>query len=281
MYGFMLAGAADPGLVADALSEAFDLPLHLVDVAPESEMEHRNWDATVTCDYEVTSGDIHCLLSVYGAEEVTSPPGEEELARILARKSDAPVLISWGTLPWIRKVVRPEGRATFARVEERDDEGAGYRVYATEDAVAAFPGAAVEKFPEVVRDVPVATPVADGLFSGSDSHDVAAEVRRLLWAWEAMISRMAADWPPSHWYGAEMYREDLQSRDQLELALTTLNPEARATVAAVLPALDARFRSLTVDDGGSELATALRPTAQDLPVEPWYWRRRPARAPWA
>lgn len=46
-------------------------------------MEHRNWDAIVTCAYEVTSGDIACLLTVCGAEKVTSQPSEEEVARIL------------------------------------------------------------------------------------------------------------------------------------------------------------------------------------------------------
>lgn len=281
MYGLLTAGEADPEVVARVLAVAFGVPLQAVDVSPESEMENRNWDATVTCEYEVFSGDLACQLSVYGAEEVAPQPSEDDLAAMLARELGTPALISWGTLPWIRKVVTPGGGVTFARVEELEGEGTAFRVYATEAPVAEFPGARVEGFPEVVRDLPAATPLVDGLFPSVDPHSLAGEVRALVWGWEALISRMGAGWPPSRWYGADMYREDLENRDRLGAALTELTADERELVDAAMVELDARFRDLTVDDGGEGLATVLRSDAQEFSSLPWYWRRRPARQPWA
>ncbi|MFD6973265.1 hypothetical protein [Streptomyces sp. NPDC059949] len=280
MYGLLAAGQADPEVMARVLAEAFGVPLSSVDVSPASEMENRNWDATVTCEYEDFSGDLACRLSVYGAEEVTPQPSEDDLAALLAPELGTPVLISWGNLPWIRKVVTPQGGVTFARVEDLEDEGAGCRVYATEVPVVEFPGARVEGFPEVVRDLPAATPLADGLFPDVDPHGAAGEIRTLVWGWEALISRMVGGWPPSRWYGAEMYREDLENRDRLGAALTERAPDERAVVGSALVALDARFREFTVDDGGVGLATILRSEAKDYSSSPWYWRRRPPVPPW-
>ncbi|MFI1285029.1 hypothetical protein ACH4U5_30460 [Streptomyces sp. NPDC020858] len=280
MYGLLTAGQADPEVIARVLAEAFGVPLASVDVSPASEMENRNWDATVTCEYEVFSGDLACQLSVYGAEEVAPQPSEDDLAAVLARELATPVLISWGTLPWIRKVVTPQGEVTFARVEDPEDEGAGCRVYATEAPVVEFAGARVEGFPEVVRDLPAATPLADGLFPDVDPHSAAGKIRTLVWGWEALISRMVAGWPPSRWYGAEMYREDLENRDRLGAVLTELTADELAFVVIALLELDARFRDFTVDDDGEGLAEVLRLDAQNFSSSPWYWRRRPATPPW-
>ncbi|WP_405790417.1 hypothetical protein OG753_26695 [Streptomyces sp. NBC_00029] len=280
MYGLLTAGEADPEVVARVLAEAFGVPLSSVDVSPEDEMEDRNWDATVTCEYEVFSGDLACQLSVYGAEEVDPQPSEDDLAAMMARALGMPVLISWGSLPWIRKVVSPQGGVTFARVEDLEEEGPGCRVYATEVPLAEFPDAKVEGFPEVVRDVPAATPLADSLFLGVDPHSAAGEVRTLVWGWEALISRMGDGWPPSRWYGAEMYREDLENRDRLGAAVTGLAADEQTRVDALLVELDARFRDLTVDDDGEALSEALRPDVHDFSSLPWYWRRRPLTPPW-
>lgn len=74
MYGFLTAAAPEPEVVARVLAETFRVPLQSVDVSPASEMDDRNWDATVTCDYELLPGDLPGQLSVYGAEEVPDQP---------------------------------------------------------------------------------------------------------------------------------------------------------------------------------------------------------------
>ncbi len=149
MYGCFTAGKPEPEGVARVLAAAFGVPLLSVDVSPESEMENRKGDASVTCDYEYLSGDLACNLSVYGAKEVVPQPSEEELTRALARGLDTVVLISWGTMPSIRKVVTPQGGTTFARVEFLEGEGEGCLVTATETALAVFPRAVVEKWEDL------------------------------------------------------------------------------------------------------------------------------------
>ncbi|MFF5707225.1 pentapeptide repeat-containing protein [Streptomyces sp. NPDC012794] len=74
---------------------------------------------------------------------------------------------------------------------------------------------------------------------------------------------MEAGWAPLRWYGAGMYAEDLDARD----ALRDLEGDPR------LEALDARFRAVTVDDGGEE-------TGADPATAPWYRLRQPAVLPW-
>ncbi|MFD9339675.1 hypothetical protein ACFWBF_35655 [Streptomyces sp. NPDC060028] len=149
-------------------------------------------------------------------------------------------------------------------MEQLEGECGGFRVYALEAPLAAFPQAFVEGFPEVVRDFAVPTPVADGL-----SFD-AGETHSLLREWEKLIQRMGSHWPPSNWYSAEMYREDLEGRAKLDALLAALPGEQRASFGAALAALDARFRDLTVDGGAGAAAAPA----------PWYWRRRPVGCPW-
>ncbi|AYV29096.1 hypothetical protein EES41_20510 [Streptomyces sp. ADI95-16] len=280
MYGCFTARRPGPEGIARVLAAAFGVPLLSVDVSLESEMENRNGDASVTCDYEYLSGDLACNLSVYGAKEVAPQPSEEELTRALARGLDTVVLTSWGTMPSIRKVVTPQGGTTFARVEFLEGEGEGCLVTATETALPVFPRAVVEKFPEVVRGSPVAAPLADGLLAGADRNSPAGDVRDLVWAWEALISRMAAGWPPSDWYGAAMYGEDLENRDRLAAAVEALPADERAQAEAVVESLDAAFREGTADDGGRALAAALEGGSEGFASAPWYWRRRPVALPW-
>ncbi|MFF4456314.1 hypothetical protein [Streptomyces goshikiensis] len=280
MYGCFTVGKPDPEAVARVLAAAFGVSLRSVDVSLENEMGNRNWGATVSCDYAYLTGDLACNLSVYGADEVRPQPSEEELARALARGLGTVVLTSWGNMPWIRKVVTPQGGTTFARVEFLEGEGEGCLVTATETALAAFPQAVVEKFPEVVRGFPVATPLADGLLAGADRNSPAGDVRDLVWAWEALISRMAAHWSPSNWYGAAMYREDLENRDRLAAAVEALPADERAQAEAVVESLDGAFREGTADDGGRALAAALDSGTEGFASAPWYWRRRPVALPW-
>ncbi|MEW1635198.1 pentapeptide repeat-containing protein [Streptomyces sp. NPDC093801] len=262
-YGFLTAAAPAADALARALAQGFGVPAARVDVAPEGTVDGRNRDtALVTCEYEVLrAGDLRGMVHVYATPAVAAPPAPEELAAVLARESGTPVLVEWGREPWIRKVLLPQGWATYAAIEDLDiaKDQPWFRVYATQAGLAAFPEAEVEGLPSVVHGVPPRTPVADAL----------GEHRSLLHPWEALISRMAAGWPPARWYDADLYRADLDARDRLEAALPALPGPVRTAVAT----LDARFRELTVDDAGEELGA-------DPSSTPWYRHRRPAVLPW-
>ncbi|MGA5407393.1 hypothetical protein ACPCSC_09055 [Streptomyces lavendulocolor] len=279
MYNFLVAGNANPRTLSAFLARAFAVSPDHVDVSPEDELEARNWDATVTCEYQVLTGDLTHALTVYGAAEVQSQPADDDLAESLARALDAPVLTPWGTLPWIRKVYTPRGTATFARVEQLEGDVAGFTVYGLESPMTEFPHARVEPFPEVARDYPLPTPETDRAFS-SESGVTHSGTQALLREWEKLCSRMAAHWPPTHWYSAEMYQEDLENRSRLSDAIEFLTGEERERVGDALTALDARFRALTVDDGGQALMSALRSKKEDTRSLPWYWQRRPIKLPW-
>ncbi|MET8294590.1 pentapeptide repeat-containing protein [Streptomyces sp. NPDC005180] len=262
-YGFLTAAAPEADALNRALARAFQLPPERVDVAPAGTVDGRNWDtAFVTSEYEVLrAGDLRGMVHVYATPAVTSPPAPEGVAAVLAREAGTPVLAEWGTVPWVRKVYLPQGWVTYAAIEGLDiaKDQPWFRVYAVQAGLAAFPEAEVTGLDAVVHGVPPETPLADGL----------GEHRALLWPWEALVSRMAAGWPPARWYGAGLYREDLAARDRIEDALPALPAPVRSAVTA----LDARFRALTVEDAGHELGADPASTA-------WQWHRRPAVLPW-
>ncbi|WP_405980097.1 hypothetical protein [Streptomyces sp. NBC_00158] len=274
-------------MIARLLAEEFGVPIASVGVSPESEFEDRNWDASVTCDYEFLHGDLACNLTVYAAEEVADQPAEEDLALAFARRLGTPVLTAWGTMPGIRKVVAPQGATTFARLEPLEapedwaDIGAGFRVTATERLVPGLEHAPIEGFPEVVREVPAVTPVADGLFPDAPQGTPAFEVRTLVWMWESLVWRMATGWPPAGWYGAGMYREDLEIRDRLSAVIEGLAADERASVVVAMESLDAAFREHTAEDDGHALAVALEKDTGEFASAAWYWHRRPATLPWS
>ncbi|MEU8465924.1 hypothetical protein [Streptomyces sp. NPDC029003] len=120
IYGFLTAAEPAPDAIARALAEAFHVPARAVDVSPADEFEHRNREATVTCDYESLPGsDLAGRLSVYGADEVTGQAPEDGLAAALAN------------------AVTPGGPVTFARVEPSD--AAACTVSATQTALPELP----------------------------------------------------------------------------------------------------------------------------------------------
>ncbi|MEC4016750.1 hypothetical protein [Streptomyces sp. H27-D2] len=280
MYNVLIACDAVPTGLAQALANAFATPLGSVDVSPSSELEARNWDATVTCEYEGIRGDLDWMLTVYAAEEVAAHPSEESLSLALAQSLGVSVLYPWGTLPWIRKVATPPGELTYARIEQPEGEEGEFRVTAVELPVPDFPGAAVGKLPEIVKDLPIPTPLAD---------DCVPPIREAGWKnihgllanWERLASRMAAKWPPSGWYPADMYREDLECRDELENLIAPLPESARARIQDALMAVDSSYREGTVDDGGRALAARTDGLeSAEIALRPWYWHRRPATVPW-
>jgi hypothetical protein len=54
-----------------------------------------------------------------------------------------------------------------------------------------------------------------------------------------------------------------------------------AGLKAILNHLDDAFRDTTYDDDGSSIAWRMNESKIALKMRPWWWRRRPANAPWA
>ncbi|MEU6323704.1 hypothetical protein [Streptomyces sp. NPDC047009] len=279
MYSFLTSADKVPDVLPGVLAGAFGVQVSETDVSDSSDWETRNWDALVTCEYERLEGDLTWSLSVYEAKEAARNLSEEELAVLLSTGLNAPVFFAWGSeLPWIRRVAQPGGGITLARVVDSNDDGTGFSIQGAESAIAGFPNVPVTHFSEVVRAFNIPTPVTDSVVPLGTSGEL-ENVRGLLVNWERLCIRMRSDWPPSGWYSAEMYQEDLKLRDQLEVILEEV-PDADRITAAV-SALDAQYRELSVEDRGSALCAALEEEGIAMGGRPWYWQRRPAVLPWA
>lgn len=251
-YGFLVAAPPDPAALGPVLDAVFGAGDGAVEVGLSGEADGWRWDTPVQCGITwFGPGDISCQLLLYAGPAVPDPPSDETVARALARGLGTAVLTDHRSRPWIHRVFTPGGGSTLASVEDLDGEDApALRVTATQAGVAAFPDAAVQGLPEAVRTVPFAP-------RGTDPR---------LRAWTDLIGRMEAGWAPLRWYGADMYAEDLDARDALRGSDLEDDPR--------LAALDARFRAVTVDDGGHELGT------DPATAPPWYRLRRPAVLPW-
>ncbi|MER6129725.1 hypothetical protein ABT173_45655 [Streptomyces sp. NPDC001795] len=281
MYIFLTTGDTVPEEMPRILAGAFGVQVVETDVSDSSELESRNWDAMVTCEYEHLAGDLRWSLNIYAAEEVEQQPSEEHLARHLAQQLGRPVFFTWnGGLPWIRRVALPEGGLTLARVAEPDDEKTGFSVEAAEAPISGIPPVPVTHFPEVVRAFEIPTPATDAVVPREASEEQ-NKVRGLLVNWERLCVRMRSNWPPSGWYSAALYQEDLEYRDELETFLKGLpDHDQRQRVGEVLGELDAHYRELTIADEGRALAAALGQEAADLAGRSWYWHRCPQPLPW-
>jgi hypothetical protein len=149
MYMFLIAGDAIPNGMPRVLAEAFGVLVAETDVSDSSELESRNWDAVVTCEYEAHAGDLRLSLDICAADEVERQPSEAQLALELAQRLGVAVFSGWnGGLPWIRQVALPDGGVTLARVVEADGKHPGFFVEAAEAPIGrnaprvghSFPG---------------------------------------------------------------------------------------------------------------------------------------------
>lgn len=91
---------------------------------------------------------------------------------------------------------------------------------------------------------------------------------------------MKANWPPDGWYPVDYYREDLETRDELESAISSLDDEAAELLREALNKVDSAFRDSTVEDGGAALGAALSLTRLDLALRAWWWRCIPNPIAW-
>ncbi|MER5640893.1 hypothetical protein ABT095_28585 [Kitasatospora sp. NPDC002227] len=276
-YSIITVEAPDRDSLRLALAEQFAVPPGEVELADAGETDGRNWAARVSCEFERLHGDVSHVLAVHAAADRPSAPAEPVLAAGLAVRLRQVLLVhNSGVRPSAYWAALPDGSMVRARVYESDDEDAAYRVDAAEAAIPGLPHVPVERISEVIRDVPLPTPVVEAALreagpdgarpAGGDPHFV-----NRLRAWEMLTVRMARSWPPSAWYPAEFYREDLELRDSLEGA---------GGLAAALDRIDEDFRQLTADDGGAALGAEIGVPGAQLALRPWWWRRRPLEIPW-
>ncbi|MDG9721534.1 MULTISPECIES: hypothetical protein [unclassified Streptomyces] len=276
MYHLMVRVNDAPKRLPLILAEVFHVALEQTDVSAEAEWEDRNWDAIVTCEYERLQGDLNWSLSIYAAHEVEAQPTEEELASSVAQHLSASVFTFWDAkFPWIRKAALPDGGFTLARVLQLEGDSPAFMIDATESTIPDFPNVPVMQFPEAVRAYKLPTPITDSL-EGAEPRRETSDLVSLLGSWERLCSRLRSGCPPHGWFPADLYREDLEHRDRLGGAVDRLSPENTAReVANALEQLDEDYRHFTIDDGGTELASALNEGITGFPNLPWYWRRRP------
>ncbi|MER6786837.1 hypothetical protein ABT330_19850 [Streptomyces sp. NPDC000658] len=281
MYLLMVRASDAPTRLPVVLAEAFRVAEKQTDVSLASELEDRDWDAVVTCDYEPLQGDLSWSLDIYATEEVEHRPTEEELSSLVALRLSVPVFTSWDPrFPWIRRVALPNGGHTLARVLQAEDDSPAYVVDAAESEIPGFPDVPVVRFPEAVRAHKLDTPLTASVADAESGRDSSALVD-LLGNWERLCSRMRSNWPPNRWFPANLYREDLEHRDLLEEVLDGTSPETATPARDALEQLDQIYRDHTVDDGGAALSSALPEGITELSSRPWYWRRRPHALPWS
>ncbi|MET8767704.1 hypothetical protein [Streptomyces sp. NPDC004658] len=289
-YNFLTVEPLSVDVVAAVLAQCLSVRVQEVDVADEdTDQELRNWDALVFCDKVTVLGDVSASLDIYVQESVQPQPSERDLASAFARAADTVVLFPAEEAPpsayWL---AREDGLVTRARLYGSDDEPR-YTIDRVEDPVGRLPHVTVARIPEVVRELKIATPLADAF---------AANLRRMhpdeagtlgspawtasdrLGAWEKLVRQMEAAWAPSGWYPPDLYGERLEVRDELEQVRTRLPQDLTVLLRDSLASLDALFAELTVDDTGGLLRKELLPAEGAASSHGWWWDRRPEPLPW-
>lgn len=296
MYNLLLVGSPTSADLAAALAHAFSVPVGRVDVA-EVDVDDRAWDSAVLCTTESVTGDVSTTLDISTSDEVAEAgtPETAELARGLAAALGTVVLYEAAEpLPSAYWLVTADGLRTRARLYAGDDEPS-YSIDAVAEAVPQLPTVEISALPEVIREHRMPTPIRDGLESalkaeradGGVAESEAFAPGGELWlaltrlgAWEALTNRMARAWPPDGWYPDEYYREDLTSRDELELVRGRLTGEAASLVTAALSTVDDAFTAVTRDDDGASLAARFELARLEVRLRGWWWHRVPDPEPW-
>lgn len=285
-YTFLTVHRPPPHTMASALAGALGVETRDVDVAYTGDTDDRNWDAPVLCTYDSVTGDLALAWDVSVTDAVAAPT-EPEAALLLAGGLGTTVLYPAQEEPpsayW---AAGPDGTVARARVLE-DDGGDGppaLSVDAVEAPMEQLPAARVEVLAEILREQHVRTPVTDAFATATDPHraapaaSTANRAREALLLWERLVRRIEAGWLPGGRYSAELYVDDLRTRDRLA-ELTEAAGAVREPLARAVAELDEVFRSGTEDDTGA-LTGRLTGSGAAVAGRGWWWRRRPADPPW-
>ncbi|MGW8529872.1 hypothetical protein [Nocardiopsis sp. NPDC055824] len=280
MYNLLLAGIFDPVGLREGLAKVFDLPVFRIDVVDEEEVETRNWDAWVSAEFSMESGDVFYSLGVYATEDVKEKPSEEELSLRLSGFLNTVILFpAEEKYPSLWRVATPRDEVAYARLREPEDDAEVFRITDVEIPVPELPEASISRFPEVIKVLQLPTPIVDS-YIPREAEGRLWEIRGLAVNWERLTVRMATGWPPSAWYPASMYEEDLRFRDKVRKLAQNISDDDRGLVLEMLDEVDGVYRGMTVEDGGRALVEACHLSLGDFVGRPWYWLRRPCELPW-
>ncbi|MFF4601975.1 hypothetical protein ACFY12_04340 [Streptomyces sp. NPDC001339] len=264
------------GRIAPVLARFFGTSVDDVDLCDAWDLENRDWDASVTCEYMSLGGDLRWSLAIATDETPHRSESEEDLALTVARSLGVVVIFSsdYPDISWIDRAATPRGEVCYVNTDEEEGEPPRWTVAISEIHIPEFPEAEVRRIPEIIRQLQLPTPLTDACIPKEHAQ------RRVCFPlvnWERLTVRMERDWPPSAWYPASMYVEDLELRDQLEDVIAQLPAEDQQPAREVMEQVDAKYRALTHDDGGENLAKAAEVPITD---RAWYWYRRPLNPPW-
>ncbi|WP_159941395.1 MULTISPECIES: hypothetical protein [unclassified Nocardiopsis] len=280
MYNLLLQGNMKSSAIGEVIAESFSVPLSDVDISHEDEFDSRNWEARVFCDYSPRRGDVSWALDIYTNGDPDIQPTEEDLARAISRSLGSVVLFPpKEKFPSLWKVATPRGEVKYARIREPEEAEGAIKVTDVEIPVPELPGSRVSRFPEVIREVQIPTPIVDSYLPRGAEGEL-KKLRSLSVNWERLAARMASGWPPFSWYPERMYEEDLVLRDRLQQLAEVATTAEGSPALEMLDKLDSLYRQETVDDGGRALAEACGFPASELTQRPWYWKRRPTKLPW-
>ncbi|AWT45198.1 MULTISPECIES: hypothetical protein [Streptomyces] len=290
-YNFLTLEPLSLDTVAAALARCLNVDVHEVEVADEgTDQDLRNWEALVLCEKTTVRGDVSTSLDVYVQQSVDPQPTERELASAFAWVTGAVVLFpAQEAVPSAYWAATAEGSVTRARLDVSDDDEARYTVETVEAPVAQLPRASVARIAEVVREQPIATPLAEAFAAHLNRlHPVETSATGSpfwlasdrLAAWEKLVRHMESAWASSGWCPPDLYLERLRARDELEGLLRSQLPDSVAVLLQnALDSLDALFTELTVPDPGV-LREELLPADVRSSTNGWWWDRRPDPLPW-
>ena len=287
MYNLLVAGRVEPHTLATVLSSTFQLSVEDVDVADYlGDVDRRNWEAAVSCEYSALRGDLSWALEIYAQKSVSDPPSESVLAQHVATATEVVVLFpAMEHLPSAYWAATPEETVTRVRLYESDDEDPVYVVDAVEIPVRQFPNAKVMRIPEVVRELSIPTPITESFREQLPAHFLAEqgperELSDCLAAWEMLVAHMASGWAGSGWCPPDMYRRRLAARDGLTMFPDHLPSAAVTVLRQGLQRLDSTYAHLTTEDPqGSLIGLLLGAEARGRQLG-WWWYRRPEPLPW-
>jgi len=298
-YNIFLIDGCDPGVMAEALAEIFQVPVKEVDVADaDGDQEDRYWDALVSCEYSHVHGNVSISLDIYAQDSVKQQPAEAQFSAALARRIGTPVLYPPQESPLsAHSLVTPEGVVTRARLDETEDEEPSFTVVAVETFIENLPDVPVTHLPEVVREQKIATPLSDSFTEafkaladsggGPECPAITAEVaemarvaRSYLGAWEKLARRTEGNWEPSGWFPLEFYRETLGYRDDIEGYLRQLPESVAVLYKRCLDKVDSLYKELTVEDKEHVVVDDRDESTAGLVQKAWWWYRRPEPMPW-
>lgn len=96
--------------------------------------------------------------------------------------------------------------------------------------------------------------------------------------WELLARRMEDEWRGIDYHLVGEYLYELTVRDAIDDYLDAMPQPLRDKVGRLVARIDERFRALTTEDDGAELAQHWKPLADGQEIR-WWWTRKPLEFP--